>query len=180
MSAPARHPVLAVSACLLGESCRYDGGSKPSVDVERLVAQWKAAGGYVVRACPEQLGGLPTPRPPADLRGGDGHAVLAGQARVRRVQDDGDVSEHFVRGAEQAAALFAGACVAVLKARSPSCGVATTEIDGQLASGDGVLCALLRQRGVELHHEEEAPGVLAELVQRFCSASARAPSLNDP
>jgi uncharacterized protein YbbK (DUF523 family) len=150
-----RGRTLAVSACLLGEDCRYDGASKPSQAVRELVSHWLARDGRVVPICPEQLGGLPTPRPAADLRGGDGHAVLDARAAVRRVADHGDVTDAFVAGARRAAELAGPDCFAVLKARSPSCGVGQTEIDGALGPGDGVLAALLRRRGIPVCTEEQ-------------------------
>ena len=135
-----------VSACLLGRACRYDGGSKPV----------EAALGLpdVVPVCPEELGGLGTPRPPAQLVGGDGAAVLEGSARVLR-EDGVDVSEAFLVGAREAARIGEGCFRAVLKARSPSCGVGQTWIDGRVRQGDGVFAALLRARGLELLSDEE-------------------------
>jgi len=146
---------LLVSACLLGEPCRYDGKSKPSEVVMAFAKRWVEQGGRVVAVCPEQLGGLPTPRSAADLRGGDGHAVLDQKAFVRRVEDDGDVTREFVGGAKEAAEQAPNARLAILKARSPSCGVGWTEIDGKVAAGDGVFAALLRHRGVELCSDEQ-------------------------
>lgn len=104
--------------------------------------------------CPEELGELGTPRPPADLRGGDGHAVLDGNALVRRVTDQGDVTGPFLLGARRAAELSEGAERAILKARSPSCGVGLTEIDGEKRTGDGVFAAVLRRRGVRVETDE--------------------------
>ncbi|MBW2524435.1 MAG: DUF523 domain-containing protein [Deltaproteobacteria bacterium] len=146
---------LLVSACLLGGRCRYDGATKASTAVAAAAESWTAAGGLVVTVCPEQLGGLPTPRPPADLRGGDGQAVLDGRATVSRVEDGGDVTEAFVAGAERSLEQAPAARIAVLKARSPSCGIARTEIDGAQRPGDGVFAALLRRRSIELIGDEE-------------------------
>ncbi|MDH4317629.1 MAG: DUF523 domain-containing protein, partial [Desulfobulbaceae bacterium] len=84
--------VVLVSACLVGMCTRYDGKVKPSTGcMEELRGQvW-------IPVCPEQLGGLPTPRPAADLVGGDGVAVLAGRAAVI-TKEGRDVTESFVRG----------------------------------------------------------------------------------
>jgi len=144
-----------ISACLLGQNCRYDGASKPAAAVIAQVAIWQAAGDQVVAVCPEELGGLGTPRPAAELRGGDGHAVLAAAARVERVGDGGDVTAAFAAGARAAAAQAPEALSAVLKANSPSCGCGRTEIDGQRRLGDGVFAALLRQRGVAVKTDED-------------------------
>jgi uncharacterized protein YbbK (DUF523 family) len=155
MEKPSPDEPLLVSACLLGQRCRYDGQSKQCQAVGRLVEEWTAAGGRVVGVCPEELGGLPTPRPPADLRGGDGHGVLDGTATVRRVDGDVDVTDPFLRGAKRALELARSAAQAVLKSRSPSCGVDQTQIEGSLRPGDGVFAALLRRRGVALRTEED-------------------------
>jgi uncharacterized protein YbbK (DUF523 family) len=138
-------PVL-VSACLLGVRCRYDASTNPAAD---LVA--RLGGGRIVPVCPEQLGGLTTPRPPAHLEGGDGNAVLDGSARV--VTDAGvDVTAQYLRGAREVARLAraCGATRAILKERSPSCGCAMVHCDGALQSGVGVTAALLRREGVTL------------------------------
>ena len=127
-------PVFLVSGCLLGLACRYDGRVKEYPDCRAALA-----GKVYVPVCPEQLGGLPTPREPADLAGGDGAAVLAGSARV--VTRAGvDVTAHFVRGAEQVLRLARELRVAgvYLKSGSPSCGAGAVL---------GVTGALLRREG---------------------------------
>lgn len=145
MNDTAEEPVL-VSACLLGVHCRYDGSTNPAAD---LVARLR--GGRVVPVCPEQLGGLATPRPPAHLEGGDGDAVLDGCARV--VTDAGvDLTDQYLRGAHEVARLAraCGARRAILKERSPSCGCAMVHCDGALRPGAGVTAALLRREGITL------------------------------
>lgn len=139
-----------VSACLLGRACRYDGRARPAPGVLAALE-----GQELVPVCPEELGGLGTPRPGAELRGGDGAAVLAGRAGVFTEAEGHEVTAAFVRGALQAAALGEGATAAVLKARSPSCGVGQTHIDGAVRAGDGVFAALLRARGLALRTDEE-------------------------
>ncbi|MEL7977478.1 DUF523 domain-containing protein [Isoptericola sp. F-RaC21] len=141
-------PVL-VSACLAGVPCRYDGRAKPDA---ALVADVEA--GRAVPACAEVLGGMDTPRPAAEIVGGDGHDVLDGAATVRTV-DGEDVTAPFVRGAEAVADLAAshGVTTAVLQARSPSCGcgrIYDGSHTGALADGDGVVAALLRRRGLDV------------------------------
>ncbi len=143
-----------VSACLLGRRCRYDGGHRPLPGLERLLAD---RGLEVVPVCPEELGGLGTPRPPAHLVGGDGAAVLEGRARVQVVQTGADVTGPFLQGARLAAQAAPRASLAVLKARSPSCGAGATWIDGAVRRGDGVFAALLRARGCRLLTDEEVP-----------------------
>lgn len=144
-----------VSACLLGVPCRYDGRSKASAAVATQVAAWKGQGHDCVAVCPEELAGLGTPRPAAELRGGDGHAVLAGTAIVARCADGADLTAAFVAGAQRGAAMAQGAVAAVLKARSPSCGCGQTSIDGEVVAGDGVFAALLRQMAIEVRTDED-------------------------
>ena len=154
-------PVLLVSACLLGQPVRYDAASKglPEHWQARLAARYT-----LLPFCPECAGGLPTPRPAAEIRGGDGANVLVGQATVRTGSGD-DVSAAFVRGARLALALAQhhGCTAAVLKANSPSCGnrhIYSGQFDGQLQAGAGVCAALLQQHGITVYNETE----LAQLL----------------
>jgi uncharacterized protein YbbK (DUF523 family) len=171
VSSPAPLPPVLVSACLLGSPVRYNGAHKRSGHA--VLARWLREG-RVVSVCPEVAGGLPVPRPPAEIDGGAGGAsVLAG--RVRVVDPDGrDLSAAFVSGAEQALQLARaqGIRVAVLKEGSPSCG--TREIhdgrfDGRRVPGSGVAAALLAQAGVAVFSEAqfaEADALLATLEAR--------------
>jgi uncharacterized protein YbbK (DUF523 family) len=143
-----------VSACLAGRECRYDGSSNLDNWVARLLASGRA-----VLACPEVDGGLGTPRPPAEIVGGDGEDVLDGRARVV-ARTGTDVTDAYIAGAERAlrTAVRAGATFAVLKARSPSCG-AEGVYDGTfsrtLIDGEGVTAALLRRNGIQVVTEED-------------------------
>ncbi|HJR46106.1 MAG TPA: DUF523 domain-containing protein [Actinomycetota bacterium] len=146
-------PVL-VSACLAGRACRFDGSSNPDDEVARLVAEGRA-----VLVCPEEDGGLGTPRPAAEIVGGDGADVLAGRARV--VTKAGrDVTAQYLAGARIAleAAREAGAETAILKARSPSCGKGCI-YDGSFTrtpkDGNGVTAALLAASGITVISEED-------------------------
>lgn len=138
-----------VSSCLAGVPCRYDGNARPNPEMVRAVQEGRA-----IPACAEELGGLPTPRPPAELVGGDGADVLRGTAAV--VTDAGeDVTEAFVAGARRVVdiAIDTGVTEAVLQAQSPSCGcgiVYNGSHSGALVEGDGVLAALLKQRGIRV------------------------------
>jgi uncharacterized protein YbbK (DUF523 family) len=126
-----------ISACLVGLCTRYDGQTKANPD---CLAQIKTTNWVPI--CPEQLGGLPTPREAADIIGGDGKDVLAGKARV--VTKSGiDLTAEFIRGAEQVLQIahLQHPSMAFLKARSPSCAV----------SGNiGVTAALLQASGIEV------------------------------
>lgn len=144
--------VVLVSACLLGEACRYDGKSKGSDRVMRALE-----GKEVVPVCPETGAGMGIPRPAVVLSGGTGEAVLAGRARAVVRNTGEDRTEPFQRGAQLAleAARRFGATVAVLKERSPSCGTQGTHVDDQLVKGRGVTAALLHSAGLILLSDEE-------------------------
>ncbi len=148
--------MILVSACLVGCRCRYDQGAKPHDPVIVLVREGKA-----VPVCPEQMGGLPTPRLPAEIIGGDGDDVLDGRARVVNAAGE-DVTDQFLAGAREALRMAeaAGAKAAVLKERSPSCGSAAIydgTFQGAVRPGQGVTAALLRRHGIAVFSEESWP-----------------------
>lgn len=150
---PSERPKVLVSACLLGQPVRYDGRDSGHPD---LLRRWQAEG-RVVPLCPEVAGGLPTPRPPAEIPGGQGGSVLDGEAQVLTVLGE-DVSEAFLKGADLALALVRRHCigVAVLKSGSPSCGNLLTydgSFSGTKVPGEGVTAALLRREGVKVFSE---------------------------
>ncbi|WP_233188196.1 DUF523 domain-containing protein [Actinomyces qiguomingii] len=138
---------LLVSACLAGYACRYDGVAKSDRDVAGLAAE-----GLALPLCAEVMGGLPIPRSPAEIVGGDGDDVLDGNARVI-TRDGEDVTDAFLRGADAVAtvAAQAGCPAAILQERSPSCGVRSIydgTHSGRRKEGCGVLTAALRRRGI--------------------------------
>ena len=126
-------PIL-VSACLLGAACKYSGGDNFCPKVAALVGNYQ-----LVPVCPEQLGGLPTPRTPAERQG---------------------VTASYSRGAQEAwklAKLF-GCDIAILKARSPSCGaqgIYDGTFTGTVIPGSGVTAELLRDAGIRVLTEDE-------------------------
>lgn len=133
-----------VSACLLGTACRYDGRSKAHPAVMELAKRHE-----LVPVCPEQLGGLPTPRAPSERRGD--RVVMA---------DGTDVTAEFCRGAAETLRLcrLLGCEAAVLKERSPSCGkeqIYDGTFSGTLTDGWGVTAELLRQNGIPVYGESE-------------------------
>lgn len=151
-----RNGVILVSACLLGLPTAYDGRGHPVAELVRL-----AALGRVVPVCPEVAGGLPVPRPPAEIVGGSGGDVLDSRARVLTASGE-DVTEAYIRGAEVAQALVRryGIGLAVMKARSPSCspsGIYDGTHSRRLVPGEGVTVALLRREGVRVISEELLP-----------------------
>ncbi|MDZ7374876.1 MAG: DUF523 domain-containing protein [candidate division KSB1 bacterium] len=138
-----------VSACLVGIPCRYDGRDAYCEALGELATKR-----VLIPVCPEQLGGLPTPRPAAQIHGGDGKDVLSGRARV--LDERGrDVTENFLRGAQAVLriAQLTGCREAILKARSPSCGCGQIYHGEQLVTGDGVTAALLKEHGIQVVSE---------------------------
>lgn len=133
-----------VSACLMGLCTRYDGQAKAHEAVLRLAARHT-----LVPVCPEQLGGLATPRPPAEKQA-DGRVVT---------KDGQDVTAAFTLGARLSLDVFT-LCrceAAILKARSPSCGpgeIYDGTFTGTLAQGDGVFAALCAEKGIRVWTEE--------------------------
>ncbi|MCK4471604.1 MAG: DUF523 domain-containing protein, partial [Anaerolineae bacterium] len=118
-----------------------------------------AAQGDVLPFCPEVAGGLPTPRPPAEIQGGDGGDVLEGRARVVNIEGK-DVTAEFLAGARKALRVAQRWDIkeAILKARSPSCGVGPIydgSFSGRLVEGDGVTAALLKREGIIVRNEDE-------------------------
>ena len=137
-----------VSACLLGCPCRYDGKSKPNDAVLALMEQHT-----LIPICPEQMGGLATPRVPAERRG-DGVFTETG----------GDVTAQYRRGAEEALRLakLYGCTHAILKERSPSCGsgqIYDGSFSRTLLDGDGVTAQLLKENGITVLGESEVEGL---------------------
>lgn len=146
-----REPVL-VSACLLGRHCRYDGRANPDGPLQRHLEE---AGLEAVPFCPEEHGGLGTPRPPAWIELESGGAALDGRDRL--VTDAGrDVTAEFVAGARGAleACREGGIQRAFLKERSPSCGVSATHIAGECVEGRGVTAELLHREGIAIRGVE--------------------------
>jgi uncharacterized protein YbbK (DUF523 family) len=146
-----------ISACLLGDSVRYNGGHKRND--HPVIRRWLREG-RIVSVCPEVAGGLPVPRAPAEiLNGADGLRVFAGHAKVIDARGM-DVSLHFVRGAEHAleCARSRNIRVAILKEGSPSCG-SRYVYDGSFTAtkipGAGVTAALLRRAGITVFSEAE-------------------------
>ena len=142
---------LLISACLLGTPCRYDGASKPlpAAVLARLRARYE-----LIPVCPERLGGLPTPRTPAERRG---DAVVT--------RDGRDVTDAYARGAALTleTARSRGCRTALLKARSPACGkgrVYDGSFTGTTTARDGVAAELLRAHGIAVFGEDELENLI--------------------
>lgn len=142
---------LLVSACLLGENCKYSGGNNYTPETEKLKERF-----VLVPVCPETFGGLQSPREPSE-RVGDKVLSRSGD----------DVTGLFRRGAEKTLeiALTQGVRRAVLKERSPSCGSGTIydgSFSGTVVPGDGVAAALLKQHGIMVFGESRIAELLDE------------------
>jgi uncharacterized protein YbbK (DUF523 family) len=146
-----------VSACLLGNPVRYNAIHKRCES--EVLARWQAQG-RVVPVCPEVSGGLPVPRPPAEISSGAGGAkVLLGQASVFDRQGQ-DVSNAFISGAQHVLvqAQSQDIRVAVLKEGSPSCGsgyIYDGSFIGKRIAQQGVLAALLEGCGIRVFSEDQ-------------------------
>jgi uncharacterized protein YbbK (DUF523 family) len=131
--------MILVSACLAGVNCNYKGRSCEKESVVELVKEGRA-----IMACPEQLGGLGTPRPPAEIKNG----------RVLTIQGD-DITEAFLAGANEVLKICKkyNCQKAILKSNSPSCGcgkICNGNFEGILIDGYGITAALLKEHGIEV------------------------------
>jgi len=141
--------MILVSACLAGINCRYDGSNLLNYP---LLTKLKEKG--FIPLCPEQLGGLPTPRAAASIHSGTGACVLEGKARTIDTNGN-DLTEAFLKGAHEGlkAAKLLNVKTAILKDNSPSCGVHFTSSGFQRIKGFGVFTALLRKERITLFSE---------------------------
>lgn len=162
-----------MSACLLGERVRHDGSVafcnegalRELQDLARLVP-----------FCPEVSGGLPIPRPPAEIVGGEGRDVLSGLAMVLRI-DGEDVTTEFLCGAEKALNMVRaqGAKLAILKDGSPSCGVTYVHdgsFSGATKPGKGITATLLEQNGIRVFSEEQIGEAVEHLRAPECGGES--------
>lgn len=147
-----------ISSCLIGLCATWRAGANGPAGGENPFADLLRRG-EAIPVCPEQMGGLPTPRPPAEIVGGSGPDVLDGRARVL-TRDGDDVTENYLLGARETLKLAqaVGADLVILKERSPSC-ASRHHYDGSfsatLTPGCGVTTALLRREGFTVVSDEE-------------------------
>jgi uncharacterized protein YbbK (DUF523 family) len=146
------HPIL-VSACLLGLLTRYDATAKRCDKVLNFLAQ---KGLIPVPVCPEQLAGLSTPRKATCFAGGGGAEVLDGTGTMMNT-DGAIMNEFFLKGAVETmkVARLAGCKEALLKERSPSCGVHQIYLGNKIVAGQGVTTVLLERNGIKVYSEED-------------------------
>lgn len=157
-----------ISACLLGQKVRYDG--RDCLQTHARLQSWIAAGN-IVTICPEMAGGLPTPRLPAEIQGKKtGIDVLNDHAKVSS-KNGNDVTNAFIEGAQKTLDLAKKnhVKIAILKARSPSCGsqsIYDGSFSGNLIPGMGITAALLKQHGILVFDEDHIDEALdaAELM----------------
>lgn len=142
-----------VSACLLGFDCKYNGSNNLNNKIINLSQKEE-----LIPICPEQSGGLTTPRVPSETTG-DGQYVLYGEAKV--ISKNGkDVTQNFIKGAIETLNVAKKYNIkeAILKARSSSCGcgkIYDGTFTGKLIDGDGVTTALLKQNWIKVITEED-------------------------
>ena len=135
--------MILVSACLVGINCKYSGGNNYNQKIFDLVKEGKA-----IPICPEQLGGLNTPRKPVELK------VINGK-RYAIDNEGNDFTENFERGALEVLNLGKNLNIskAILQPRSPSCGVNkiySGNFDNKLVDGNGILAELFKQNGIDV------------------------------
>lgn len=142
------------SACLCGINCKYNGGNNLNSKVMELYKK-----GLVIPVCPEQLGGMTTPRNVKEIYNGTGLDVLEGRAKVLSPNGE-DSTENFIKGAQEVLKIAKdiGITVAIMKAKSPSCGFGKI-YDGtfskKLIDGNGVTSELLIKNGIKVIIEDE-------------------------
>jgi len=139
-----KRKIILCSACLLGINCRYDGKLKPNKKVIKLSKKE-----ILIPVCPEQLGGLPTPRKPAEQKG---KRVITKSRK--------DITKNFRKGAKEVLKLAKLLDIkkAILKQRSPSCGsgqIYDGTFSKEIVKGDGITTALLKKNGIKVVSEED-------------------------
>ena len=143
-----------VSACLCGVNCKYSGKNNFNEECFKLLQDGKA-----ILVCPEQLGGLTTPRRPSEIQGRTSEIVINNIGKVVDNLGD-DVTNQFIRGAEEALniAKQTGIKVAILKEGSPSCGseyIYDGSFSGKKIKGEGITTFLLKENGIEVISDED-------------------------
>ena len=139
-----------VSACLLGKRCRYNGEDRAHAGVIRFLRRKK-----YLAVCPEKLAGWGVPRPPVEFHGGGAREVASGQATINDSRGRNRTAG-LIKGVTKALrrALKFQPSEAILKEKSPSCGVSRVYLDGKLSRGQGLFAYSLRRNGVKVRSEE--------------------------
>lgn len=155
--------MILISSCLLGLNTKYNGKSNPNkllIDYARL--------GKFIPVCPEQLGGLKTPRGASEIIAGSGEDVLNHCAKVM-TQDGINETAEYIKGAEEVIKMLSifPITAAILKQRSPSCGMGQIydgTFSGTKIKGEGVTAALLRRHNIPVFTEED---IGVELIEKL-------------
>jgi uncharacterized protein YbbK (DUF523 family) len=142
--------MILISACLVGLNTRYDGTNCGEERFKQLVHEKKA-----IPVCPEHMGELLSPREPIELVGGDGDAVLKGEAKAIGKITSLDYTYNFLKGSKEVLKLIKSRNIekAILKDGSPSCGSTYIKRDGEKINGRGITAAMLIAGGIEVEHE---------------------------
>lgn len=154
--------MILISACLCGVNCKYSGENNLNEDILKLIEEEK-----VMLICPEQLGGLCTPRKPCEIKNGSGEEVLDGRAKVINNNNE-DCTENFTRGAYEALNIAKkfGVSVAILKGKSPSCGcgeIYDGTFNNNKIKGNGVTTSLFLRNNIRVYTEKQ----LIEFLREF-------------
>lgn len=139
-----------ISACLIGDKCRYDGRTNYNPKIKDLLEKYE-----LIPFCPEVEGGLKTPRDPSEIQKDGSIKMVTGR----------DVTKFYERGAEKALdiCLCLGIKIAILKDRSPSCGskkIHDGSFSGKVIDGEGVTTQLLKRKGIKVISEDEIDTLL--------------------
>ncbi|MBU1241078.1 phosphoribosylglycinamide formyltransferase [Myxococcota bacterium] len=142
---------IAVSACLLGVPCRYDGAAKPHGEILQIIGETP-----VMPICPEVASGMWVPRIPMEFSHGDGNSCLSAEGRLEDRRGN-DLTRVLITGSERLLSLVTLGEIShvVLKARSPSCGKRQVHRKGELVKGQGIFCALAEKHGITVFSEED-------------------------
>lgn len=143
--------MLLISGCLFGLNCRYKGDNKKLKQLKKLQKKY-----LLIPVCPEQLGGLSTPRPPSYFIEGDGKDTIAGENNLINEQGE-NVSKHFRKGAYEVLKVCKQLNItkALFKERSPACGVNKIFLGEKLTAGRGVTSFLLLANGLTVLSEKQ-------------------------
>ena len=151
-----------ISACLLGKNCRHDGGHSHISDLDETDINW-------IPVCPEETGGLGTPRPAAEMQE-DAEKIIKGKGSIININGQ-DVTQNFIKGAEESLemGLLNGVEFTILKSRSPSCGMGQIydgTFTGTLKQGDGIFAHLCMKAGIACISSDETNQIKKTLSKR--------------
>lgn len=145
--------MIIISACLCGVNCKYNGKNNLKKGVEKLLKK-----GILIPVCPEQLGGMKTPRDPHEIVNCTALEILQGQGKILSIKGK-DSTDKFVKGAYETLKIAKdlGATEAILKSNSPSCGFGTIydgSFSGKKIKGNGITAELLKRENIKIYNEE--------------------------